>query len=198
MGVSLDHNIPDVASDVEDVKDDLHQELRRRVAAAMRTVWADAKQYVLDDSHTTGQLFSSIENESDIGDTEMQFTVSAGSNNTDYAAIVEYGSGRRRGETGEMSKQFIPFQDGEQKPPDWPYSSPDNINRFELAPIIEEWMYEKDIWPESGSMWVSALGIATKIIQRGTYAHPYLRPAWFENELKVKRAARNAVRNATR
>jgi hypothetical protein len=35
-------------------------------------------------------------------------------------------------------------------------------------------------------------------VEQGNYAHPYLRPAWFDNELQIKRAARNALKNAVR
>lgn len=189
--VSFDHNVGDVISDIEDVKDDLRYEMRKRVGAAMRVVWADARQYVLNDPHASGDLFSAIRQEHD----DLEFRVFTDPSIAPYAAIVEFGSGTR------TSNEWIDAPSA--KPPEtfpsqYPFDAPDIENVSGFAYFIEQWMREKGITPKYDSYRASALAIAKTINERGTYAHPYLRPAWFDNELQVKKAARNAVRNAVR
>lgn len=64
---------------------------------------------------------------------------------------------------------------------------------------IVEWVETKPVIP-SEDITQRELGyrIAAAIANKGTYAHPFLRPAWFHNELAVRQAARNALRKATR
>lgn len=211
--VSVDSNIGEVIGSVEDVQDDLHHEFQKRLSAAMRVLWADARQYVLDDPHTTGDLFSAVQNDSEIGGSELEFSVHVDLGMASYASIVEFGSGTRT-ELAWRGNDGIPGtwpDEGSSYPPGYPYESPDiDYNRLNPAntkgfpkfygftKYIQEWMEAKGLRPRTGSTFVSAAMIASTIIDRGQYAHPYLRPAWFENELKIKRAARHALRNATR
>lgn len=193
--VSVEHNIENVISDIEEVKADIRYEVRKRVGAAMRVLWSDAKQYVLDDPHTTGDLFTALKNESDTAGDELEFSVYTDPSIAPYAAIVEFGSGIRTGVKWSGSKNAkLP----EMFPPQYPFDAPDVDNISGFAFYIEQWMRKKGIEPEYGSYRASALAIAKVINNRGTYAHPYLRPAWFDNELKIQKAARNAVRNAVR
>jgi len=119
-----------------------------------------------------------------------------------YAGIVEYGSGDRARRPFKTSKAFYSMaRESSSRPPDWPYDAPDvsedNISGF--AYYIEQWMRNKTgMQPETGSYRLSALKIAKTIIDAGTFAHPYLRPAYFDNEKFIKRAAKHAVTNATR
>lgn len=196
--VSLSHNIGDVISDIGDVKDDLNTEMRKRVGAAMRVLWADVRQYVLDDPHAGGDLFRAIERDIEDDYERIEFSVYTDPDVAPYATVTEYGSGRRREVSGPGAKPFPPIGPDEQKPPDYPYTAPDVDDIRGFAWHIENWMIEKGLAPRGGSLTGSAYGIAKTIVRKGTYAHPYMRPAWFDNELKVKRAARNAVKNATR
>lgn len=201
MGMSLDHNIPDVQSDVADVADDIRDEMKKRVGRAMRVLWADTRQYVLDDPQASGNLFRNIEREivDQGGNIELSVFVDTSDSGAPYAAVVEYGSGRRRETSHTDSEPFPPFTPDENKPPDYPYSAPDIKNIEGFAYYLQEWMLEKNLEPRAGgSLYAAAIGIAKTIRDKGTYAHPFLRPAWFDNELQVKRAARNAVTNAAR
>lgn len=193
--VGISHNIASVISDIDDVKDDLRYEMRKRVGAAMRVVWADAKQYVLADPHTTGNLFSALQRDMDTTGKQLEFSVYTDASIAPYAAIVEFGSGRRSDVGFRGSAKALP---PEEYPPQYPFDAPDIDNLSGFAYFIEQWMRKKGVTPKYDSFRASALAIAKVINDRGNYAHPYLRPAWFDNELQVKRAARNAVRNAVR
>lgn len=193
--VGMSHNISSVISDIDDVKDDLRHETRKRVGAAMRVLWADAKQYVLNDPHTTGQLFSALKRDDDTTGEELEFSVYTDPAIAPYAAIVEFGSGTRSDVAWRGAPNAAP---PDEYPAGYPFSSPDIDNISGFAYYIEQWMREKGVTPKYGSYRASALAIAKVIDQRGNYAHPYMRPAWFDNELQVKKAARNAVRNAVR
>lgn len=193
--VSIDHNVDDVIGDIDDVKDDLTAEMVKRVGAAMRVLWADAKHYVLTDPNASGQLFSALGHDTDVTRKGVEFSVYTDASIAPYAAVVEFGSGSRSDVGWREAPNAGPPS---MYPPRYPFDAPniDNISGF--AYYIEQWMREKGVPPEYGSYRTSALAIAKTIDDRGTYAHPYLRPAWFDNELQVKRAARNAVKNATR
>lgn len=211
--VGLSSNIEDVIDSVDDVKDDLRYEMRKRVGKAMLVLWADARQYVLDDPNHTGQLFKAIQNDESVSNEMLTFSVYADLGMAPYAAITEFGSGQRSNK---------PYPKGNNLPGSWtkgsgakalgyPFESPDidynTDNPFDMEDFpdfygfvqyIKEWMATKPVAPERGNEHAAATFIARAIIEKGNYAHPYLRPAWFDNELKVKQAARNAVRSATR
>lgn len=198
--VSFSHNINDVIGDIEDVKGGIRHEMKKRVGAVMRVVWADAKQYVLNDPQASGDLFRSLTNDVDDSGDDISFNVySDGSiaqeDGYAYHALVEYGSGVRRKESFEESKPFPEFTESSSKPPGWPYRAPNISNIEGFAWHLEEWTDNK---PGIPSVYPVRIAIAKTIARLGTYAHPFLRPAWFDNELKVKKAARSAVRNATR
>jgi hypothetical protein len=141
--VSFSHNVGDVIGDIEDVKDDIRHEMKKRVGAVMRVVWADAKQYVLDDPQASGDLFRSLQMDADDSREEMSFRVYNDMNIAPYAAIVEYGSGARRKEPFEESKAFPAFTDSSQKPPGWPYRAPDIDNIEGFAWHLSEWTKNK-------------------------------------------------------
>lgn len=193
--VSVSHNIESVISDIDEVKDDIRHEMEKRVGAAMRVLWADAKQYVLNDPHTTGQLFSALQQDQNIAKRELEFRVYTDASIAPYAAIVEFGSGPRSDVAWRGAPNAGP---PDEYPRGYPFRAPDIDNISGFAYYIEQWMKEKGVTPQYGSYRASALAIAKSINDRGNYAHPYLRPAWFDNELQVKRAARNALRNAVR
>lgn len=199
VGVGISHNVGSVISDIDDVKRDIRGEMRKRVGAAMRVVWADAKQYVLNDSHNTGQLFSALKTDNDMGGERLEFSVYTDASIAPYAAIVEYGSGSMRSNISWRNSRQMPPPDPENAPPQYPFDSPDIKNISGFAYYIEQWMIQKGVSPRKyNSRRAASLAIAKTINDRGNYAHPYLRPAWFDNELRVKRAARNAIRNAVR
>jgi hypothetical protein len=211
--LSVEHNVGSVIASVEDIENDLRSELRKRVGAAMDILQSDVRNYVLDDPNTTTNLLRAIKQDESTSRTELGWSVYADLDSAAYAAIVEYGSG---------SRTNIPFSRGNRLPPAWPsigssvpvgfpYESPDMDYNEENPPNtqgypdfygfvkgIEEWMRTKPVSPMTGDYFISAAFIAEAIIERGNYAHPYLRPAWFQNELLIKRAGKNAVRNAVR
>lgn len=208
--MNIDHNIGSVVRDVEDVKDDIRGELRKRIGAAMRVLWADARSYVLQDPHHTGDLFSAIGRDSNTSGPKLSFSVSADLGLAEYAAIVEYGSGTNSNIPYDSAATVPPGME-DSTPPGYPFESPDldynddnpiNTSGYEdfygFTKYIEKWMRTKPVKPNTGDYFASAALIAASIIDNGNYAHPYLRPAWFDNERKIKQAAINAVRNVGR
>jgi hypothetical protein len=208
MVVSIDHNVPQVVASVDDVKDDLRKELHKRVGAAMDVLFQDARQYVLQDPDVSGQLFRAIQQETD----HLEWAVTVDMGLAAYAAIVEFGSGRRTNEPySGATARGLGVGPGSAVPAGFPFESPDidydeqdptntagNPTFYGFVKYIEEWMREKPVQPQLGDYFVSAAYIAASIVEQGNYAHPYLRPAWFDNELQIKRAARNALKNAVR
>lgn len=193
--IGISHNIESVISDIDDVKDDLRHEVRKRVGAAMATLQADVAAYVLNDPHVTGQLFSAIKGENNTAGEELEFKVYTDPKIAPYAAIVEFGSGSR----SDVAWRGAP----NAGPPDtyplgFPFSAPNINNLSGFAYYIEQWMRAKGVTPKYESYRASSLAIAKVIDQRGNYAHPYMRPAWFDNELYIRKAAESAVKNAVR
>lgn len=202
--VNFSHNVDDVVSGIDDVKDDLRSEMRKRVGAAMNVLWQDVRANIRHDPHVTGRLLRSIQRNTDVGGTELEFTVGVRGKMIDYAAIVEYGSGQRTN-NAPMVANLAEWD----YPPSFPYESPDidynsknpaNTEGFPkfygFTKYIQAWMEEKPLVPKSGDYFVSAAYIAATIIEKGNFAHPYLRPAWFRQEPNIKRAAKHAVKRA--
>jgi hypothetical protein len=207
--VNISHNITGVQDSIDEVIDDLRREMRKRVSRAMSLCEQRAKIYVQKDSDHTGALHSAIKSDSEVGDVMLNFRVFTDSDIAPYAAIIEYGSGQRgaRGEEWKHSEHA-----SGSFTPGFPYSSPDistpsEDNKYQLTGYsdyagfvghIEEWMKTKPVAPDSGDLTTSAIAISWEIINKGNLAHPFMRPAWFDTELRVRKAATNAVRNAVR
>jgi hypothetical protein len=206
-------NIDDVIDSVDDVKDDIPYEFRKRVGAAMEALRMRAEMYVLKDANYTGDLLQALDSyERPTSDGGITFAVGVDMEQAPHAAVTEFGSGSRTNEAwrGSASHGMTPDA-GSAVPLDFPFEAPDipynKSNEYDISGYskfagfvnyIQRWMEGKGIAPESGDTFISAVAISVTIIENGNYAHPYLRPAWFDTELYVKRAARNAVRNATR
>lgn len=199
-------NVDSVIEDVGDVEDDLRHEMHKRVGSAMRMVEKRAKQYVMQDSNHRGGLVDSIRRSTHSTDKTIKFTVSA---HAPHAAIVEYGSGERTNQPWEKSK--VPPPMDLSTPRGFPYSAPDmdynEDNPFDLTGKnsfagfvghIEEWMATKPVESRINDRFASAVIIAQTIVEEGNLAHPFMRPAWFDKRLRVEKAAKDAVKNATR
>lgn len=210
--IYVSSNIEDVIESVGDVRDDLIKEIRKRVGRVMQMLKQRVTQYVRDDAGYTGHLAHSIHRDDDLEPPEMTFRVATNSDIAPYAAIVEYGSGSRTNDEWEKSRKAPPPSVGTAVPRGFPYESPDidvpsEENKYRLTGYadfagfvghIEEWMRRKPVEAKSGDIFTSAVAIAYVIATRGNHAHPFMRPAWFDKELQVKSAAKNAIRRATR
>lgn len=205
-------NIRDVIDSVGDVQDDLIHEFEKRVGNRMDLLQQRAKQYVMDDANYTGKLAQNINKRTTVSDEGLEFRVGVDLGRVPYAAIVEFGSGTRTNTPWEKSRAYgMNFDTGSAVPMDFPFEAPNvPYNRDDPYSLqgypkfsgfvghIETWMKQKGIQPEKGSVFISAVAIAAAIIDHGNYAHPYLRPAWFDTKRRVKKGAKNALRNATR
>lgn len=206
-------NIDDVIDSVDDVKDDLPYEFRKRVGAAMETLRMRAEMYILKDANYTGGLLRALDStERPTNGGSIEFAVGVDMEQAPHAAVTEFGSGSRTNDAwrGSASHGMTP-DTGSAVPLDFPFEAPDipynSESPYEISGYskfagfvnyIQRWMETKPVTPKSGDTFISAVAISVAIIENGNYAHPYLRPAWFDTELHVKRAAKNAVRNATR
>lgn len=187
-------NIEQVIADIEDFKHDLRNQLRRRVARAMRVLEADARTYIKQDADWRGHLARSLSMDVERDADGVTIVVSAGGAEAPYAPFVEFGTGSRTERTTDAAPSSNLLVGG-MKPPGYPYKSPD-MSPGMVANIIE-WVRTKSITSPNENAEQLGFRIASVIANRGTYAHPFMRPAWFHNELRVRQAARNAIRRAT-
>lgn len=196
----MPHNVEQVAADIEDVKDDLHDNVENAGRSAMNNVLFDAIGYVEADADWTGRLRKSLSlSVTDRGD-QIEFNVHTDADLAPHAPFVEFGTGSKGGKTTfKANSAFIPASwpdTGSAVPVGFPYSAPGMHPG--LVESIIDWVETKPITPRNGDMSDEQLGyvIAAEIAEEGTYAHPFLRPAWFDNELVVEDSMKTAVRNA--
>lgn len=202
--ISLEDNVEDVIKDIEtEVKNEIRR-LHGVVQGVLDVVRGDARRYIRQDAELSGQLRSALrikryEREGE----NARHVVGVRGSMAPYAAIVELGTGNKTLETTEKApSQDVPNREMDDKPTGFPFDSSDinpdkrNPTFTAFAGHIEDWMKEKGIQPEKPSYRASAFAIAYEIITEGTYAHPFLRPAWFEHELELRQAARQIVRDA--
>jgi len=210
MTIKIESNIDDVIDSIDDVKDDLRSEIRKRVGRVLQMLQQRAKVYVQKDADSSGRLHRSIKTDVDVGAKTVSFTCFTDAGIAPHAAIVEYGTGDRTENYWRGSEQLT--QDTAGKPAQFPFDSPDidlppeddlfNLSGYagfaQFVSIIQRWMETKPVTPQKGDVFTSAVLIARTIIEEGNYAHPFMRPAWFDTELRFRKAAANALRNAVR
>lgn len=195
--MGFDHNLDEVADDVRDVKDDLEDEMESAGEAHNDFVHAEARRNIQEDPDVTGDLLSTLRRDKSVGindrrSYDMRFWVSAGGPSAPYGAVVELGSGDRSNESFEDS---LPSREPERPPEDYPFDAPDTDPTF-IAGYIEDWMRRKNLEPEKESMQASAAAIAATIVDKGTYAHPFLAPAQRAVESVVETRFEEAVAEA--
>lgn len=195
-------NVNQVISDIEDVKHDLKRNIPTHVSAAMEKLLGTAIMHIEEDANWRGNLASSVRSHGvDVeptGDGSYEVTVGTDSDIAPYAPFIEFGTGSRSEQSGPGAVRFPPFGRGDAVPVGYPYDSP-TMSEGLVAEIIE-WVESKPIVPKEDDMSQKELGsvIAASIAKKGTYAHPFLRPAWFKHKLNIKRAARKAVKKSFR
>jgi hypothetical protein len=210
--LGFESNIEDVIDSVDEVADDLISKFKKIMERQMSFLENRASQYVSKDASYRGNLMKSLHTESDATPPEMTFKVATDPKIAPYAAIVEYGSGQRTNDEWQGSETAPPPDTGSAVPRDFPYESPDidtpsEENKYQLAGYpsyagfvgyIEDWMERKPVEPRSGNLFTSAVAIAWEIANKGNLAHPFMRPAWFDQELQIKKAVKSAFWEATR
>jgi hypothetical protein len=205
--IDVTENVEDVIEDIENEVIDELKRLNPVVESVLDMVRSDAKRYVKQDADYSGNLRSSIRTWStDFGrEGDKRHRVGVKSKAAKYAAIVELGTGNHTLQTTDKApSQSVPNRQMDEPPADFPFSAPtinpdpSNPTFMGFVGYIEQWMRRKGITPEKGSYHASAMAISYSIIENGTYAHPFLRPAWFERELELRQLAQQVVRDATR
>lgn len=202
--ISLEDNVEDV---IEDIETEVKNEIRRMhavVEGVLDLVRGDARRYIRQDAELSGQLRNALRMKRyERTGENARHVVGVRGSMAPYAAIVELGTGNKTLETTDKApSQDVPNRPMDSKPTGFPFDSPDldpdkrNPKFLAFAGHIEDWMREKGIQPEKGSYRASSLAIAHEIIEEGTYAHPFLRPAWFNHDLELRQAAKQVVRDA--
>jgi hypothetical protein len=100
-----------------------------------------------------------------------------------YAAFIEYGTGMR----GDSSA-----------PPKFQFDSPNDSDYGFVFANIWSWVQSKPVFfgPRTPN---TAAQITETIIEQGTFAHPFMRPAWFTGKpMLVQRAGYAAKRTVRR
>jgi HK97 gp10 family phage protein len=158
----------------ERLQRDLEDEVADAAEDGAEATQREAKRNVVE--HNTvwrGNLFRSIV----VRRTGSRIRVLA---DVPYAAVVEYGSGQRGDPSAPFDAQFgAPAFSGE------------------LVRDITDWVFTKPAFYGPRTVDI-AQRIASTIADEGTYAHPYMRPAWFKTEQTVIDNAERAVRRALR
>lgn len=191
----MPHNVEQVIADIDDVKDDLHDETKRSARGSMEAVHDTAVENVMSDADWTGNLRRSLGvTMRDRGD-HISVSVETDASIAPYAPFVELGTGRRTLQTAPQAASAAP-RTPEEAPPDFPYSSPGRVTSGLVRNIIE-WVETKPVKSaEFDSDEALGIAIAATIVEEGTYAHPFLQPAWFQHELLIRQNMRNAVQRA--
>lgn len=100
----------------------------------------------------------------------------------DYAKYVEWGTGFRR--------------DPRAKPP-FVFSSPSEAEWDEVFGGIFRWVKNKPLFERERTA-ETAARITNTIVTKGTYPHPFMRPAWFVGKPVVVANAKRGVKRAVR
>lgn len=182
-------NIDTVIDSIDDTQDDLYDSLRNRVTSSMYALRIDIITNILQDADWTGGLVNSVSGPS-VERTADGFdvTVGAGGPAAPQAPLVEFGTGSRT-ETPYKGSSNIVYEP-DSYPPNFPYSAP-TMSPGLVANLLE-WAQTK-----SGVEADAGYQIAATVAEQGTFAHPYMRPAWITNERLIRRSARNALRSVT-
>lgn len=163
---------------VQHIKRNLGDEVEDAVREGAEATAAEMQRNVA--SHNTvwrGNLYRSISADKRPTGRFARYSIKA---DVPYAAFVEFGTGAR-GDT--------------KAPPRFQFSAPEHTPR--LTQDITEWVMTKPVFfgPRTEEV---AWAIARRISQSGTYAHPFMRPAWFRMKPAIVRDAGYAAKRVIR
>lgn len=199
--VGLDHNVEDVIGELDGVKQELDPGIPQAVKAAMRELKQAVIVHIENDADWKGNLAASVQSHGVQYERNerMEVEISVGTDKSiaPYAPFVEFGTGDRKEETSDKAPTTWVPRKPDQYPAGYPYESP-GIHR-DLIDNIIEWVKTKPLVPESPHIETQeqlGLVIASVIAEKGTFAHPFLRPAWYKNKHFVKKAAKDQLRRA--
>lgn len=163
---------------VTKIRDDLGDEVDDAVESGARDTVAEMQRNVAQQNAVwRGNLYRSLRyTKSTIGG-GTRFSIVAG---VPYAAYVEFGTGKRRDKDAPLDFQFAA-----------PSHTP------ELTKDIRAWVMTKPVFYRPRTEAV-AWGIAKAISEKGTFAHPFMRPAWFRTKPRIETSAGYAARKVIR
>lgn len=161
---------------VQRMKRDLGDEVEDAVESGARRTAAEMQRNVAQKNTVwRGNLYRAIRYRKQPSASYASFIIEA---NTPYAGFVEFGTGARGDQTA---------------PPQFRYGSPSPSDFGEVLGAIVDWVETKPVFFGPRTFGV-ATAIAERIVEQGTHAHPFMRPAWFKQKPAIKRDAGYAVR----
>lgn len=169
---------------IRNIKDDLEDNVADAVESATDETVATAKNNVMSQNTVWRMnLYRSIDNRRVDFGSKQRVVVEAGAK---YAGYVEYGTGQRGVATrGVFDPTYLKKS----------YGTPSLTPSF--ISDITTWVFTKPFFHGERSV-QTANAIATTIAKEGTYASPFMRPAWFATKSVVIDAAERAARNTVR
>lgn len=191
----MPHNVDEVMNDIESASAEIHSNIQETLNEEMAKLRFVAMGHVQEDAHWKGNLQSSIDSDVKVFSTgRIKGTVGTDAEKAPYAPFVEFGTGSRSNDPGPTS---IHSDKLNNPPAGYPYESPDFVTE-DLVDGIVNWVKTKPITPDDPTDTPRELGekIAATIVEKGTYAHPFLRPAWYKRRLHIKRGLEDAVEDA--
>lgn len=177
-----------LAEAIEDLGNSVEDAALDEAKDGLDEVQADARSNVAhNDSAVTGDLMRDIT----VRRTPRGWSIVV-DDDTPKPTVLEFGSGPLFGTTGLPSD--IP------NPPDAP-SFGHSGRHSELLESLQEWIEMKpvvgreysDRRKSDGTPSELSFAIAESISTVGTKPHPYLRPAWYTHQHRIKRGVRKAV-----
>jgi len=168
-------NIGSVINDVRETKRELQIETSDEVNQQTRITKERAKTNLLQDANWTGNTLSALSRSLEHTSRGYEGSVYVDKSQAPYAQVTEFGSGAR-GKAGETWGN-VDVDPPEQYPAAYPFDSPDYSEQ--LVANILLWVETKPIPTDD------PLEFAQNVVDNmdsgvGTYAHPFMRPAWQE------------------
>lgn len=166
---------------VTNIRDDLDDNVNDAVSKATSQISAEAKRQVaMWDAVWKRNLYESIYS------TDLTWTVDVKRHKVvaraPYAAFVEFGTGSRRDPSTPYSFRF---------------DSPDEEDYGIVFSNIMWWVNTKPMFLGSRTPGTAA-AITETIIEHGTYAQPFMRPAWHQNQFAPTGYAKAAMKRTVR
>lgn len=190
-------NIDDVIDSVEDTADDLQQKTKKAAIDSTSRVKEDARDNLRQDAGWTGRTSMALNTSFEqFKRGKFQTAAWVNRNTAPYARVAEMGSGDKTLEEWEGSK---PAAKPDNMPAGFPYDEPDFSE--ELVDSLQDWVETKPIITDEEPRQL-AIALALQISgnipdeEDGTFAHPFMRPAWQENVELIKSDFEYAVRSA--
>lgn len=190
-------NIDDVIDSVDDAADAFERKMKDTAIDSTSRVKDDARDNLRQDAGWTGRTSMALNTSFEqFSRGKFQSSAWVNRNTAPYARVAEMGSGDKTLEEWEGSK---PAAKPDNMPAGFPYDEPTFSEQ--LVDSLEDWIETKPILTEEEPRELAiALGLQMSgnipDEEDGTFAHPFMRPAWQENVELIKSDFEYAIRDS--